>query len=270
MRRLSELQPVSRLRGEGWNIPATIGDEQLLRVYDTRLDHSWLARMQYELALGVSVQDTFLIGGDFLHNTALLDGEALHPGRLRRWGPAVAVAPYHVFVVPRPHQEEWMQRAHRQVGVEAMAAWVSVALVVPREKVPETLTVEAVCRAVPAVGAVLDDATLEVAVAAIGKRPVLNRLPAGEKKLPPAQWEQAHMPLSRVLVVVSFRRADGPRPAPRAQWIMGTPPRPATSMLELLRVELALPAATKQVTAEKLLRAAVRKAAERQKLTGTC
>ena len=80
-----------------------------------------------------------------------------------------------------------MQRAHRQVGVEAMAAWVSVALVVPREKVPETLTVEAVRRAVPAVGTVLDDATLEVAVAAIGERPVLNRLPAGEKKLPPAQ-----------------------------------------------------------------------------------
>ena len=48
--------------------------------------------------------------------------------------------------------------------------------------------------------------------------------------------------------------------------VMGSPPRSPTSPLELLRLELALPPATKQSNAEKLLRMAVRQSAERQRL----
>ena len=112
----------------------------------------------------------------------------------------------------------------------------------------------------------LGDSTLEVVLSAVGERPLLKRVPAGHKKLPPAEWEQAYLPINQVLMVVSFRRCRGNRPTPRLQWVMGTPPRPSSSSLELLRLELAVPPATKQVAAEKLLRTAVRRLAERQKL----
>ena len=39
VRQLSELQPVSRLRQDGWEIPPSVMDSSLLRVYDLRLDH---------------------------------------------------------------------------------------------------------------------------------------------------------------------------------------------------------------------------------------
>ena len=48
---------------------------------------------------------------------------------------------------------------------------------------------------------------------------------------------------------------------------MGTPPRPPPSPLELLRVQLSLPPAVKQASAEKMLRAAVRKSAGRLHLS---
>ena len=278
VRRLSELQPVSRLRAEGWEIPPSVEDSALLRVYDMRLDHQWLGRLQQALALGTATEDTFLIGGDFLHRTALRDEEVVL--RTRRWGPASSAGSYHVFVVPRPHQEEWVRRAHQQVGIEDPDCWVSVALVVPRDKLPETLTLKVVREAVPALRAVLDDATLEVVVSAVGERPVLQRVPAGCRLLPPEEWESAHLAINRVLVVASFRRrvgvglgagtsvaGTGTRPAPVTRWVLGTPPRPAPSPLELLRVQLALPPAVKQANADKMLRAAVRKSAGRLHLT---
>jgi hypothetical protein len=186
---------------------------------------------------------------------------------LQRWGPSSAVDPYHVFVVPRPHHTEWMQRAHRQVSIEGTGAWVSVALVIARDKLPAVITPGALRVCVPALGAVLDDSSLEVVMSAVGERPVLQRLPAGGKTLPPAEWEQAHLQVNRVLLVMSFRRWAGSgadrRPAPLARWVMGAPPPPASSPLELLRLELALPPAVKQVAAEKMLRAAVRQSAGR-------
>ena len=127
MRRLSELQLVSQLRREGWEIPPSVEDKDLLRVYDTRLDHQWLRRLHGQLQLRVPIENTYLIGGDFLHRSAVTDGDALNPSRLQRWGPSSAVDPYHVFVVPRPHHTEWVQRAHRQVSIEGTGAWVSVA-----------------------------------------------------------------------------------------------------------------------------------------------
>ena len=147
--------------------------------------------------------------------------------------------PYHTCVVPRPHQDEWVRRAHQQVGIEAFGSWVSVALVVPREKLPEMVTLGTLRAAVPALRMVLDDATLEVVVSAVGERPVVQRLPAGCRVLPPPEWERAHLAANRVLVVVSFRRWAqvgpgagalatgshvGGRPAPVVRWVLGVPP----------------------------------------------
>ena len=54
-----------------------------------------------------------------------------------------AVTLYHTLIVPRPHQDVWVRRAHQQMGVEASGSWVSVALVVPRDKLPELITLKA-------------------------------------------------------------------------------------------------------------------------------
>ena len=50
------------------------------------------------------------------------------------------------------------------MGIEALGSWVSVALVVPRNKLPDMVTLGTLRAAVPALRMVLDDATLEVVV----------------------------------------------------------------------------------------------------------
>ena len=257
-RRLQELQTVGRLRAQGWMVAPQIGDDYQLRVYDTRLDLNWLAALMPDLGIGVSAECTHIVGGDFMQSPKVEDSVAMQSGRLQRWSPAGSGL-CHLFVVPRPHQATWLQRAHLQMGVEDPGTWVSVSLVVPRDMCPQALEGGTLRRLVPSLGPLLDDAAIEVKVAAVGERPALVRVPASEKQLPPARWEPAFLPRSRVLLVVSLRRHAAVAPPLSARWIRGELPALPPSPLELLRVEFPLAPATKQQAAERALRSAVRK-----------
>ena len=240
-------------------IPPQIGDDYQMRVYDTRLDSRWLASLIPELGIGATTENTCIIGGDFMQAPRVEDSVAMQQGCLQRWSPA-GQGLSHLFVVPRPHQATWVQRAQLQLGVEENGVWISVALVVPRGECPQSLTEVAVRRLIPSIGPLLDSTSVEVKVAAVGERPALVRVPAGERTLPPKQWEAAHLPRNRVLLIVSMRRHVDVAPAFVGRWIRGDLPQFPPSPLELLRLEFPLAPATKVQAAEKALGAALRKA----------
>ncbi len=99
----------------------------------------------------------------------------------------------------------------------------SVCAVVDRDKCPTMLDAAALRRLLPQAGALLSDTTLEVQVAAVGERPRLIRVPAGELELPTSKWETAFLAANKVLVVIYFRRHGGAAVPPTACWMRGSP-----------------------------------------------
>ena len=119
---------MAKLRSEGWSVPTTIADDVVVRVYDTRLNRTWLQGVLRDLQLEVT--DKVLVGGDFLFPPDKEDHLALQAGRLDRWGPS-GDTPYHIVVPPRHHLEKWIQRARQQVAIEAVGSWITMGCVVP-------------------------------------------------------------------------------------------------------------------------------------------
>ena len=257
---LSEPQPVDKLRSAGWTLPSNIASDYQLKVYDTRLEPRWLQGLADEL--GVAPLRTYVVGGDFLTSPHLEDGPALHPGRLRRWGPSGA-EPYHVLIPPRPHLATWLQRCHQQLSAEACGTRFSVCCVVPRDSCTGPIDTHLLRRLVPQATPLFDDPKVHLSASLVGERPPLIRVPAHneERVLPPQQWEPAFLPRGKVLLLLHFHHADGPRPTPSGRWIRGALPDPGPSALELLRLELVLPPATRQQAAERAARAAFTKLA---------
>ena len=259
-RDLQELQPAGKLRAAGWELPRTISDDYLVRVYDTRVEPGYLLGLGADL--GLTGEDSiFVVGGDFMTQTFKEDHVALCPTALRRWGPEGDHF-YHLLVPPRPHLAEWFGRARQQLAVESPGAWISICCVVPRERCAPLVDLAAIKRMVPQAESVLTDSSLEVRVTAVGERAPVVRVPAGLRQLPPPELEHARLPLNRVLVVVSFRRREGPAVRPHGQWIRGALPAAPRAELELLRLEFMLAPATRQQAAERALRGAIRRLAE--------
>ena len=264
-----EPQTAARLRAAGWKLPEAIPVEYVLRVYDTRLETAWLLRTLPEL--GLLAGPVRIIGGDFLTKPHMEDAVALQQTRMQRWGPAAGPegdSPCHLVVPPRPHVARWLERARLQLQVEAVGTWMTVAIIVPRRSCPTSWTSSTVVQAVPQLDALVADPTLEVKVRALGERPPIVRVPANVMELP-ARWEAAQLAQDRVLVFVSFKRHAGPRVAVQAEWLRGPPPAMPAPELELLRLELVLPAATKSDAGERALRATIRKVAAAAQLGET-
>ena len=256
VRELKEPMLVSKLRAAGWALPPELPQDYSLRVYDLRLELEWLRRLLPEL--GLAAGTPYLIGGDFLQSPYKEDAVALQSGRLLRWGPDGSDQ-YHLVVPPRPHMSVWLQRARQQLPLESPGTWISVCCVVPRVSCPQSWGGAALSQLIPQAEGILADMTLEVRVMAVSERPPLVRVPAETRALPPAKWEPALLARDRVLVVISFRRHLGSRPPVAVRWLGEPPPPVASGDLELLRLDLQLPPATKALTGERLLRAAVRK-----------
>ena len=143
--------------------------------------------------------------------------------RLARWGPE-RVGPYHVVVPPRPHVARWLERARQQLPVEDPGAVVTVCAIAKRAGSESGMDVAARRRWLPWAQDALDDPRIRVSVVAAGERPLMLRLPADGRKLPPEVWEQARLDADRVLVAVSVSRCVVNRPPVTFQWIMGQPP----------------------------------------------
>ena len=263
-RMLAELQPAGRLMAAGWTLPATLDKDYQVRVYDTRLEKAWLQRLLPELEQQ-RFDERRVVGGDFLTTPHLEDGPALSTQAVRRWGP-VGTTPCHIFVPPRPHLASWLQRCQQQASMEAPGTQLSVCCIVPRERCPDRFDAGAIRKLIPQAAALLDDPELVIRLLAVGERPPLVRVPATERQLPPQRWEAAHLARNRVLVVLTISRHSGPRVAPSGVWIRGMLPPPPRSELELLRLEMILPPATRQSTAERIARAGLRKVAEAMRL----
>jgi len=185
------------------------------------------------LEMGLAYK-TNLVGGDFMLPTYVGDVVAMDPGRLMRWGP-VGEEPYHLFIAPRPHQARWVERARRQLALEAPGYIVTVAFVVPRDAVPGTLNEGALRRMLPAAACILDHPELTVTLLAVGERPPLLRVPAGgSKQLPPPQWDRAFLPVDRVCTLLQFQRRGAGGRVFGARWVRGQPPQPGASELEML------------------------------------
>ena len=256
---LQEPQSVAKLREAGWRVPPDVDPAYMFRVYDTRLNEGWLKGLLGELQ---APERVLMVGGDFLTRPDLEDSVAMDPTRLTRWGPSDTNS-YHVVVPPRPHQASWLSRAHQQVALEGAGAEFTVCCVVPRDGCGPTLDGATVRRLLPAAGALLDDPGLEVQVLAIGERPPLQRVPAhaDSRQLPPPSWESAFLAVNRVLVLVRFRRMSASGVRFQCRWIRGSPPKPPPSELELLRLEMILPPALQQTTAERAARGGLRQIA---------
>ena len=259
-RQSQEPQKASALRAAGWELPSAVGPEELIRVYDTRVEQSWLHQLVLEAFPGAPAH-LELIGGDFVSKPLRTDAEALDPTRLRRWGPEGAGL-HHLVVPPRQHQASWIARAVQQLPLEDDGSTITVCCVVDRALCPDAWSQEALSRALPCTASLLKEACLEVRVAAVGERPPLQRVPASERRLPPNTWEAARLAQSRVLVLVSMRRGAAKAPAWTTSWVRGQPPASEPSAMELLRVEYLLPPATRSQQAERSLRSALRKVAE--------
>jgi hypothetical protein len=256
---LQEPQRAQKLRAMGWELPDTVSDETVVQVYDVRLQPEWVGSVLAETGL---MGESLVVGGDFLTKPHLEDVPALNPVRLQRWGTSGTEA-YHIFVPPRPHQAVWMQRAQRQLAMEAAGSTITLGCVVPRAVLDVTLSKNSLMRALPPLKAVLEDVAVEVWVHAIGERPPLRRVPATEvkKQLPPAAWEQAYLASDRVLLLVTLQHAMPGEERFRSSWIRGDPPQPRKVDYELLRFEAVLPPATKQQAAERLVRGKLTKLA---------
>ena len=240
--------------------PPPIPAEYPLRVYDTRLEPRWLHTLIDEV--GPAPLPTHVIGGDFLTNPHLDDGAALHPGRLSRWGPA-GDAPYHLLIPPRPHLSSWLQRCLQQLPMEAPGTHITVCCVVPRDACSGPVDQQLLRRLLPQAAPLFNDRSLHITASLVGERPPLIRVPAHteDRVLPPLQWEAAHLPRGKVLLLLHFHQVDAPPPAPSGRWVRGTLPEPSPSELELLRLELVLPPATRQQAAERAARSALNKLA---------
>ena len=255
-RQLQEPQTLGVLRAAGWQLPPDRPDTELLRVYDTRLEATWLRGVLAEMELGLD--KIVRVGGDFLTAPHLEEQMALHPGRLQRWGPPGA-GPYHLVVPPRPHVESWMRRVRQQLPLEASGTWVSIGVVVPRDRCPQLWDAAALRRAVPSAGILLEDPTLEIRLVAIGERAAVVRVPADQLVLPPPRWEHGLLPRDRVLLFLNVRLQQGDRMALQCRWLRDPPPPIEGDDLELLRLEYILPPATKAVAGERALRGVLRK-----------
>jgi hypothetical protein len=264
-RKLQEEQTAATLRAAGWTLPGGVKPEARVRVYDTRLDPAWLQRLRPELGHALP-EELATVGGDFLTEPRPLceDTAALDPLRLRPWAPS-SDPPKHLLVLPRPHQVAWLERSRLQLPIEAPGTAISVCCIVDRSLCADAWDAEAVRRALPGSAQLLKDTEVEVSVTAVGERPILRRVPAHEKTLPPPRWERAHLALNRVLLVVTMRLRAGRPPATSTSlghWAFGIPPTPEPSAMELLRVEYILPPATRQQQAERSLWAALRETAK--------
>lgn len=253
-----EPQTVGKLRAAGWKVQADIPSDYVLRVYDLRLDMSWLRRTLP--ALGLSAGDLYFVGGDFLQAPHKEDAVALADNRLTRWGPE-GTTPYHLVVPPRRHFARLVDRARLQLPMEAFNSWLTLTFVVPRSACPQTWTTPAVLQALPQLEPLLADPNLEVRVVAVGERPLVVRIPADVQELPPPRWESGQLAVDRVLIFVSIRSNCGERVTVAPRWLREPPPALPPSELELLRLEYVLPPATKAAAAERALRATVRKVA---------
>ena len=233
------------------------------RLHDPCVRHAPGAPVPFEAMHGLRVRGRPRVHhrGHFFTRPFREDAEALSPTALRRWGP-VGNDTYHVLVPPRPHLAEWFTRAKQQLAVEAPCVWISVCCIVPRERCAATLDLPTLQKLVPQAAGILNDPDLEVRVSAVGERAPVIRIPAGVRQLPTPAPEAARLHLSRVLVVVSFRRSAGPPVRPAGQWIRGPLPDAPREDLELLRLEYMLPPATRLQAAERALRGAIRRVAE--------
>lgn len=264
-RQLQEVQLASTLRSTGWTLPEEVPNDSPVRVYDTRLQKSWLRDLLTELGPG---GPKYYIGGDFLTKPRLDDGAALDPTRFRRWGPE-GDEPYELVIPPRPHIAEWVSRCRKQLDIEAPDTLITLCMVVKRDLCGTALDFDALRRIVPQAEPLLLDKRVAVQAVAVGERPPLVRVPAvneDEMVLPPRRWEEAQLPRNRVLLLLRFRLCAGERPAPRGRWCRGELPPVEPSELELMHLEYQLPPATKQENAVRLMRAAVRRLAEKMKL----
>ena len=73
---MQQPQQARKLRSAGWTLPRDVQDDYLLRVYDTRLQPTWLRNLAAE-ASGVATDNTLVIGVDLLTETTVEDPEAL-------------------------------------------------------------------------------------------------------------------------------------------------------------------------------------------------
>ncbi len=216
-------------------------------MYDTRLEKDWLTGLLRELHPALKTEQLAVVGGDVLTKPTRDDAVLEAPCS----GGALADRRRTTSSSPRPHLQRWLDRCHQQLAVEAQKAVFSVCAVVDRDKCPTKLDAAALRRLLPQAGGLLSDMTLEVQVAAVGERPRLIRVPAGELELPPSNWETAYFAANKVLVVISFRRHSKAAVHPAACWVRGALKPPEPSALELLRVEYLLPPATSKAVAEK-------------------
>ena len=257
-RELMEPQTAACLRAAGWKLPVDIPGDYVLRVYDTRIDLEWLRRTLPDL--GLFAGDPRIVGGDFVQQADLEESKALVASKMERWGPP-GKTPCHLVVPPRRHFARLLERAQAQLPLEAFNTWVTVSVVVPRAVCPQEWTTQAVLKAVPQLEALVKDPSVEVRVTAVGERPLMLRVPADVRELPPPKWEKSQLAKDRVLVFVSFRRTLGDPVSVKTSWLRDPPPDMPASQLELLRVEYLLPPATKEASGERMLRAAMRKLA---------
>ena len=261
-RQLQELLEARTLRAAGWQLPSTIAGNSLVRVYDTRIPKEWVRALAADVQRVDDPDQVVVVGGDFASDTDVTDVDALAHARPAPW----ASRPAHIFIPPREHFGEWVARLRAQVDLENPATVFSLAAVVARDKCPLDLDEAAIRRVLPAAAPLFDDERLAVEVALVAERAPLLRIPATERQLPPAEWEQAFLPRNKVLVVLHLRRLvdmqpGTVRPAPAGRWIRGTLPDLEPSDLELLRIEYELPPATRQRHAERELKRALAKLA---------
>ena len=243
-RDLQELQSVARLRSLGWTIPAEIHGDYQLRVYDTRVEPSWLAALTNEVTGGRPLA-TVRVGGDFLSGPDREDAKALHPTEVTR--PAQE-GPCHIVELPRPHHASWGQRCLTQMRMEDHDSELVWYLVVPRDRCGGGTSLEDLERMLPQASPLFRAEDMVVDVMLVGEWAPLVKVPAAvdEKVLPPRKWIRALLPVDRVLVALVVRRALGPRRMPSLGPVRGALPEPKPDGMELLRLEYVLPPATRQ------------------------
>ena len=85
------------------------------------------------------------------------------------------------------HFGEWVARLRAQVDLENPATVFSLAAVVARDKCPLNLDEAVIRRLLPAAAPLFDDERLAVEIVLVAERAPLLRIPATERRLPPAE-----------------------------------------------------------------------------------